>query len=175
MLTRIESGIDTAVQQQKRYVWFAIRLCRSQYDSHANALLIDTQLHEAWLFEPHGSNPALADHGPGFQHYYEPFKYYRLCEVLVTRVYRGGCKFNSPAVYQPEVFGQSVSGLLSSSYQGPDNFCVFWCLWFFLESVRTSPREFVEIINTAYREGVLRELASSALVDLSSHLSDLMQ
>lgn len=43
MVSRIESGIDTAVQHRKRYVWFPIRLCRSQYDSHANALLIDTQ------------------------------------------------------------------------------------------------------------------------------------
>jgi hypothetical protein len=30
IVTRIESGIETAVQNRKRYVWFPIKLCRSQ-------------------------------------------------------------------------------------------------------------------------------------------------
>ena len=129
--------------------------------------------HEAWLFEPHGSNPALVEHGTSFQHYYEPFKYYRLCEVLLTRAYRGGCKFHSPTAYQPELFGQSISGLGNAG--SSDNFCVFWCLWFFVESTRSSPLHFAEMINKASWEGTLGKLASNALVYLSRNLCTIMQ
>ena len=169
MVSRIQDGIATAVQRRKRYCWFPVKLSRNEFHSHANALLVDTKQRTVWLFEPHGSDPTSPLHGDGFFHLYDAAQYYALCRDLVDRAYPGS-RFYSPADYQPGVFGQSLSqdGMA-------DRFCVFWTLYFFLEATRTSPCEFVAMIQGAYESGNLRALVRAALVDMSHNLHVVMR
>jgi hypothetical protein len=76
------------------------------------------------------------------------------------------------------VFGQSVSSMLTSSQgeESPDAFCVFWFLWFLIESsTRSSPLLFIEMIDKARWDGTLSKLASEALASMSTNLRMVMQ
>ena len=68
MVSRIENGVAKCQEKRKRYCWFLIKLVQTEYFPHSNALLIDLEQNESWLFEPYGSDPKDFLHGGGFVH-----------------------------------------------------------------------------------------------------------
>ena len=62
--------------------------------------------------------------------------------------------FTVPTDYQPQVIGHILNS---------DRFCLFWCVWFILESTRSSPQKFVEEINGLSVEGTLQQTATRML------------
>ena len=172
MVSRIVKGVAECKERQKRYCWILIKLFRTEDYAHSNALLIDVEQHESWLFEPHGSDPTHPLHGDGFFCLYDAAQYFAMCGDLVGRAVPDS-RFHSPAEYQPAMFGQSVSRL--GKGESADRFCAFWSLYFLVEATRSSPHEFVLMIQQAYRRGTLHKVAGEALENLSLNLRMVMR
>lgn len=172
LVSRIRGGLDGCTQRQKRYCWFLIVLFRSGFHPHSNALFVDIERRESWLFEPHGSDPTHPLHGDGFFHLYDAPQYFALFRDLMSKACPEG-RFFSPADYQPGVFAQSVSGLCRAG-EIADRFCVFWTLFFLVEATRSNPRSFVSRVKREQQDGALNEVASKALRYMSHNIDVVM-
>ena len=107
---------------------------------HSNLMFVDKKSKKFILFEPHGSNPELKEHGR-FQNFYNASIYFKKIKELITKIVEEDVEVITPDEYEPEFFLQSYTN---------DHYCYIWSMVFtycLLSTKETISKIFSKLIN----------------------------
>jgi hypothetical protein len=138
-----------------RFAFIPIRLVPIERgkNMHSNVVIVDTHRKTIHLFEPHGSDPSAAAHGPTFVGYYKKDSYYPNFRRFIREIkFFDDYKIKVPTDYQPAVFGQSQSQVVGSC----DRWCSLWSSLFMVFAAKRSPEYFITFVNRLHQCGCLR-------------------
>jgi hypothetical protein len=118
------------VKNNKRYIY--IYIYRSWDEgAHANSLIYDKDLNEAWRFEPYGTS-IMGKNDSGY--YLDIF-----LKELLEKSFGKKIKYNDPDSFLTGINFQMVSGEDYNQTLGdPDGYCLAWSIWF-VELVVSNP------------------------------------
>jgi hypothetical protein len=150
----LPASIEHAVKNHKTFVWIPIQLAPSDLGlaTHSNAIHINIIERTIVLFEPHGCDSTLVEHGT-FWKYYQSTLYFRTFQEMVASVLPD-YTIVVPSDYQPKVFGQSktdIKKILGSSHSAGDAWCVLWTCVFLKYTLCMTPLEFIQKIEKMSR------------------------
>jgi hypothetical protein len=153
----ISSAAARALEAGAAFLWLPVRLQRSGYEDHSNAILILVDRRKSFLFEPHGADASNPGQTAGFKGYYDSPAYFNSVRDLLQEALPG-FSFEAPDSFMPSVFGQSVA---------VDTFCVAWTLMFLRGASLEGPGRWVTRMAARSVEE-LRKDVRDAIEDLAS-------